>query len=198
VSGYPSYEALARSETRDVDYRIRTRQGISGIAVMAIHGGGIEPGTTEIAEAAAGDQHTFYTFSGIKTRGNTQLHITSRRFDEPVGRDIAQRARTVLTIHGCADSIEMVYMGGRHQRLKQHLKDALEQAGFAVSETARFPGINPRNICNTNKLGMGVQLEISRGLRRHLFPEDTRPHRKQPGEHFRAFIAALRQGLEHA
>jgi phage replication-related protein YjqB (UPF0714/DUF867 family) len=195
MSGYSSYAALARSETRDVDYRIHVHRGVSGIAVMAIHGGGIEPGTTEIAEATAAEQHTFYSFSGIKPKGNARLHITSREFDEPVGRAIARHARTVITIHGCADTIEMVYLGGRNAQLKERIRVALEQEGFPVGETSRFPGVNPKNICNINTLGMGVQLEISHGLRRRLFPEGAGPRRKPPGECFLAFVAALQGAL---
>jgi phage replication-related protein YjqB (UPF0714/DUF867 family) len=71
MTPYASYCALQVNETLGVDYRIRVRRGCSGIAVMAIHGGGIEPGTTEIAEAVAGDRHTFYTFSGLKPEGNS-------------------------------------------------------------------------------------------------------------------------------
>lgn len=195
MSGYGSYAALARSETRDVDYRINVHRGVSGIAVMAIHGGGIEPGTTEIAEATAAEQHTFYSFSGIKPKGNARLHITSRNFDEPVGRAIARQARTVITIHGCADTIEMVYLGGRHAQLKERIRMALEQAGFPVCGTSRFSGINPRNICNINTLGMGVQLEISHGLRRRLFPDGAGPRLKPPAQCFLTFVTALQVAL---
>jgi len=55
----------------------------SGIAILSIHGGDIEPGTTRIANAIAGWDHSFYTFEGIKTARNLSLHITSTRFDEP-------------------------------------------------------------------------------------------------------------------
>ena len=61
---------------------------------MAPHGGGIEPGTTEIAEAVAGHEHTFYSFSGVKARGNSVLHITSSRFDEPEGIAIAKEFKS--------------------------------------------------------------------------------------------------------
>ena len=98
---YHSYRELKENETEGQDYRIRKKWGPSGIAVMAPHGGGIEPGTTEIAEAVAGKAHTFYSFSGLKAKGNARLHITSRRFDEPVGVAIAEHSDVVLTIHGC-------------------------------------------------------------------------------------------------
>lgn len=50
---YRSYDNLCRNEVEDRDFRIRFRHGTSGIAIVAPHGGGIEPGTTEIAEAIA-------------------------------------------------------------------------------------------------------------------------------------------------
>ena len=69
---YSSYENLSKAEVVGKDYRIRKRHGTSGILLMAPHGGGIEPGTTEIAEAIAGKCHSFYTFSGIKPKGNAE------------------------------------------------------------------------------------------------------------------------------
>ncbi len=60
------------------------RSGSSGILVMAPHGGGIEPGTGDIADGVAGQHHSFYCFKGIKKQGNRALHITSNRFDEPL------------------------------------------------------------------------------------------------------------------
>ena len=66
MSKYRTFRQLSACETEDIDYRIRCRPGRTGIAVVAIHGGGIEPGTSEIAEAVAGDRHSFYTFRGIK------------------------------------------------------------------------------------------------------------------------------------
>ncbi len=64
---YSSYENLSQNEVVDWDYRIRTRHGNSGIVLIAPHGGGIEPGTTEIAEAIAGKCHSFYTLYDKKT-----------------------------------------------------------------------------------------------------------------------------------
>jgi poly-gamma-glutamate hydrolase-like protein len=53
-------------------------------ALVAPHGGGIEPGTSELADAIAASDLSFYTFEGLKPSGNTDLHITSTRFDEPM------------------------------------------------------------------------------------------------------------------
>jgi phage replication-related protein YjqB (UPF0714/DUF867 family) len=192
----PSFAALQTNEIIGIDYGIRTCNGRSGIAVMAIHGGGIEPGTTEIAEAVAGKAHTFYSFSGLKPSGNARLHISSRKFDEPIGLAVARRARTVITIHGCRDTKAITYLGGRHHRLKLQIKQALTASGFAAADSLRFPGINPKNICNKNRSGMGVQLEISIGMRRHLFEDITRLHRKRTTPDFIAYIHALQCGIE--
>ena len=192
----PSYAALQANETIGVGYRIRVSYGRSGIAVLAIHGGGIEPGTTEIAEAVAGEAHTFYSLSGLKASGNACLHISSRKFDEPLGLEIARHARTVITIHGCRDTKAITYLGGRHHRLKLQIKQALAAAGFAAVGGLRFPGINPKNICNKNRSGMGVQLEISIGMRKRLFEDITRLHRKRVTSCFLAYIHALQCGIE--
>jgi phage replication-related protein YjqB (UPF0714/DUF867 family) len=194
-ASYRSFALLQADETRDVDYRIRVRYGRSGIAIMAIHGGGIEPGTTEIAEAVAGDVHTYYTFSGLKPRGNACLHIPSRKFDEPQGIGIAGQARTVVTIHGCKGSTPVTYVGGRHHPLKREIKAALIGAGFPAADALRFPGVDPGNICNRNRLGMGGQLEISMAMRRCLFEDIARLHRKRVTPHFSAYVRALREGI---
>ncbi|MBU0987226.1 MAG: poly-gamma-glutamate hydrolase family protein, partial [Proteobacteria bacterium] len=140
---YQSFTELEKNEIEGKDYQIRKRYGPSGIAVMAPHGGGIEPGTTEIADAVSGSEHTFYTFSGLKKQGNAALHITSRQFDEPQGNQIVADAKTVLTIHGFKGNEKLVYIGGRDKRLKACLRKALIEANFIVREIKRYPGENP-------------------------------------------------------
>ena len=96
---YGNYCQLRQNEKEGEDYQVHVRRGISGILVMAPNGGGIEPGTTEIADAVAGDEHSFYSFEGLKRRENLSLHITSRRFDEPVGVRMAKDSETVRNLH---------------------------------------------------------------------------------------------------
>ena len=192
---YQSFEDLAAAETEGVDFHIRKRSGRSGIAVIAIHGGGIEPGTTEIAEAVAGDRHAFYTFSGLKQFRNFDLHITSRRFDEPRGEDLVKRSTTVLSIHGCGDTVPMIYIGGQNTELRRRIQTALEDAGFRVRKAVRFPGLSPMNICNRCLTGEGVQLEFCAGLRRMLFENMARPVRKNPTPLFNRLVEALRIAL---
>ncbi len=194
---YNSYEKLSRHQAEGIDYRIRIHHGRTHTAVMAPHGGGIEPGTTEIAEAIAGGDHTFYTFSGIKPSGNQVLHITSRNFDEPRAVAIAQQARTLITIHGCRENEKSILLGGRDNLLLTALVREFLKAGFNARRSSRFPATNPLNICNRNPLGRGVQLEITLGLRRTMFKKITRLFRKETTPVFDRFVKTVRTCLDH-
>ena len=168
---YSSYADLQQVEQEGKDYRIHVRQGTSNIAVMAPHGGGIEPGTFEIADAVAGSEHYFYCFEGIKKSRNFRLHLTSTQFDEDRGVGVAEGVQIVVAIHGSSENEEVVYLGGLQTGLKQQIRARLTEAGFVVKESPRtaLQGRNPANICNRGASGAGVQLEISRGLRQKLF-----------------------------
>jgi phage replication-related protein YjqB (UPF0714/DUF867 family) len=192
---YNNYRQLNENETKGRDYLIHFRHEKSGILVMAPHGGEIEPGTTEIADAVAGDEHSFYCFDGLKKRGNWDLHITSRQFDEPIGIDIAKNSQTIVTMHGCKEKGKIIYIGGRDKPLKEKIIKATKLAGFAIKESLRHPGINELNICNRSRTGMGVQLEISMGLRRTMFQDISRIKRKKTTEIFAEFISAVRSAL---
>jgi phage replication-related protein YjqB (UPF0714/DUF867 family) len=193
---YRSFKELASGEVEDVDYRIRYHEGKSNIAIMAIHGGGIEPGTTEIAEETAGDRHSFYSFSGLKKSGNFVLHITSRRFDEPQGLAIARQAETILSIHGCGDQNLMILIGGKDTQLKDKIQKTLHKAGFQSKPSVRFPGLSPLNICNRCRSGAGVQLEICYGLRIRMFESLLRSGRHKTTAVFHRFVDALKFAID--
>ncbi len=179
---YPDFENLEKNESRGADYRILWRVGTSGIAVFSIHGGEIEPGTTRIANAIAGWEHSFYAFEGTKTSGNLALHITSNRFDEPKAMEIVRQSEIVISIHGSAKTKPLVELGGLDEELKHRILHELRDAGFQAEERDRLPfcATNRTNICNLCGRGMGAQMEISRGLRatmfRNLTPEGRRYH----------------------
>lgn len=170
---YPDYSELKKSETEGKDYIIRSRNIQSCIAVLAPHGGGIEPGTLDIADQIAGNDFSFYAFTGLKNSGNSDLHIDSTHYNEPVCLEITEDASTVLTVHGCRDEKEVVYIGGRHLELKLKLSFALKNTGFNIIDCKdkNLKGSSEKNICNRGKSKKGVQLEISIGLRRKMFPD---------------------------
>ena len=195
---YKNFNELQQHEEEGVDYDIQMRKGISGIAVIAPHGGGIEPGTVDIADSVAGGEHGFYCFKGIKKRGNSDLHITSDKFDEPNGIRIAEEADFVLAIHGCSGTEEVIFIGGNDIEFRKRLSYALVQAGFIVKGNPRsgLEGITPTNICNRGRTGRGGQIELSQGLREKMFEDlaDSAGRRKR--KEFFDLVAVLRKVLD--
>lgn len=194
---YTDFNELERNERQGEDYAILYRKADSKVAIMAPHGGGIEPGTFEIADAIAGNEHTFYAFKGIKKSGNKILHINSNRYDEPTGLKTSENASVVISIHGCRYKKEIVFIGGKNNELKQKIMYALKTAGLksVISELPGLRGISPENICNRCKSGKGVQLEISRGLREKMFDNlDQRSLRKKR-EDFYKFVNAIKEAI---
>lgn len=194
---YANYADLNRHEIIGKDYVILSRKGSSRIAVIAVHGGGIEPGTVDIADFIAGAEHTFYAFKGIKKKRNAVLHISSTRFDEPEGITIAENAEIVISIHGYHGKNETVFVGGGNRSLKEKICNALKKAGFnpEISAEEYLHGEHPENICNRCLSGEGVQLEISRGLREKMFDNLGKRSLRKRNKLFFRFVETLREAL---
>ena len=194
-----SYTELQQQGYREgSDFRIHTRTGSSGVLVLAPHGGGIEPGTSELARAVAGEEHALYLFEGIQRGDNKPLHITSTHFDEPRCLQMLAETRFVLALHGCNGQKPRLYIGGLFTDARQALQEAFLKAGFPVEENVppALKGRSPRNICNLGQNGQGLQLELSLGLRRLLFKDLTRAGRQQPTELFEGFVGVCREGIQ--
>lgn len=183
-------------ETPEVGYRIQWRWGQTGIAVMAPHGGGIEPGTSEVAKAVAEPLHSFYHLDGLKRKGNGRLHITSTLFDEPVALEMARRSWKLVTVHGCEGTRPVVYLGGLDLELQTRVASALAGCGFSTATHPFFRGDQKNNLCNRGSSGTGLQLELSQGLRASLFERLNRSGRKHPTPVFYRFVAALKAVLD--
>lgn len=197
---YPDFATLSRHERAGVDFRISARQGKSQFAIVAIHGGGIEPGTSEIADALSAPDWSYYAFEASKSKGNADLHITSTRFDEPMCLALIGRSKVVVTIHGehsKADG-EGVFLGGLDTALGRRIATALKAKGFTVSRhpDPRLQGLERTNVCNRGTSRKGVQLELSRTVRSQMFRSLSRAGRKHPTARFRAFVAAVRGALD--
>lgn len=194
---YPNYAVLAASEDEGADFRVRFRFSGSPVAVIAPHGGGIEAGTSEIADAVAGREHSFYAFEGMRGHENSDLHLTSARFDEPRALQVAGRSEVVVAIHGRNRDDEIVFLGGLCEELILHLAAALERAGFRTGrhDEPGYSGTDPDNICNRGRSGRGVQLELPRGLRLRLFPALNAAGRRVRTCRFRRFNNALKGAL---
>jgi Phage-related replication protein len=165
---YSSYASLKSHKTINVDYKIVSRDTASSTAVIAIHGGTIEFETTQIADTVASKGgYDFYSFEGLKS-GST-LHITATKFDEPIARSLVKKSNKTLSIHGCTGSSQVTYIGGLDKTLAAKVKSALQAAGFKTATApSSLGGTASANICNSNSIHQGVQLELSSGMRKQL------------------------------
>ncbi len=171
IDTYENYRKLARFQKRGKDFSIILRLADEKVAVIAIHGGKIEAGTTEIAEAIVAEDLSFYSFIGKKLRGNyTYLHITSTKFDEPNCLNFLQSCSTAVSIHGEKNKKKsFIMVGGGDRVLAKKIISSLKGARFVIKKPTRgVGGLSRRNICNRCKSRKGVQLEISRKLRDDL------------------------------
>jgi phage replication-related protein YjqB (UPF0714/DUF867 family) len=164
---YCDFADLAAHETEGEDYRITVlSRPSSGIAVIAPHGGLIEPRTGDIARAIAGEEFNLYVFEGSKPSGNQALHVTSHRFDECSCLALLRGCSHAITVHGYTGYNEAVLLGGLDVDLKACMAELLRQAGFTVKISGhRFQAAEPANVCNRSRTGRGVQLELSRYIR---------------------------------
>src|SRR5260221_5347247 len=195
-SWYKSFAELNAVEKNGLSFRVQVKNRKTACAVIAPHGGGIEPGTTELAIAIAGWSFSLYTFDGIRLDGNELLHITSTLFDEPKRVSFVRGSNHVLAIHGCGGMDKIVYVGGLDSKLGDQIVLSLLNAEFeAVRATTQFVGTQPENICNRGRSGRGVQLEISEGLRRLMFKSLDREGRRETKPTFRNFVNAIQQVL---
>ena len=171
VDKYKSFNELAQHEIEGQDFEIADREAGSVFVIIAMHGGAIEFGTSEIADAIAGKNFSFYTFKGIKEHGNADLHITSTHFDEPRAISLLRKSKVAITVHGRNKEDRIVYVGGLHLQIKRQIISTLKRAGFRAThqDYASFKGLNTKNICNLGQSKTGVQLEISKGLRKTFF-----------------------------
>lgn len=201
---YANYAELAAAETENVDYERRT-VAVTGAtwSSIAIHGGGIEPGSGEIARRVALDLMTHYEFAGIKTSGNSVLHITSTHFDEP--NCVALVAPTVRTLsfHGFTGTTGYAetVVGGLDTTMAAAIAAKLRSAGFTIAATSyEMDGTDPTNIVNENSISAGVQLELSYAQRQaFMVGGDLSRANRDAGNYtdaFATYAAAVRAAYE--
>jgi len=169
---YRTFAELSAVEIRGKDYDIFVTNRDSDVAVIAPHGGEIEPHTTLIAEAIANQIYSFYSFSGlIPGRPHGDLHVASTRFREPKCWALVPNCDIVVAIHGRRDrdEPETVWIGGADTILGEAIRKELEAEKFVARiERGEIAGDDSNNICNCGRSGKGVQLEIPRTLRQEL------------------------------
>jgi len=188
------------------NYNIEFNDFVSPITVIAIHGGGIEGGTTEVArELSKLGKYKFFSFKGLiddelDSSENLKLHVTSNKFTNKMCMDMIVDSCSVISIHGADESNELTYVGGRNYLHKEFIKYELKLAGFEVPNKIRIglEGYSVNNICNKNYKNGGVQLELSKGLRKLMFGDDwrTKIGRSKPNVYFHKYIYAIHIGTQ--
>ncbi|MCI0466088.1 MAG: poly-gamma-glutamate hydrolase family protein [Beijerinckiaceae bacterium] len=181
--------------------------------VMAIHGGGIEPGTSEIALAVAGYHpatfatpvdgyglHDFWLFEGLLPKNNGKLHVTSIHYDDPIAIELVQNAQRCISLHGCTDeqANDKIQIGGLDFELRGIVLAELDAADIPaeITENKDLKGEEPANIANKTKTGGGVQIELGTSYRASLFGINKRQHRKNTTrDPFWLLAGALRKAM---
>ena len=195
---YANYAQLTAAEREGIDFEVcvLVRNDVPTV-VLAPHGGGIEPGTSEVAKWIAGEDLSYAVFEGRKSTRNSRLHIASTSFDEPCCLALVQAADYVFAIHGEGSQEPVVYLGGRDAALGERIRTALESDGYSVERHANpdLQGMAPANVCNRGRRRAGVQLELSSGLRKMFFDSLNAVGRLRPTRQLGHFAAAVRRGL---
>jgi phage replication-related protein YjqB (UPF0714/DUF867 family) len=183
---YGSVSELMRHHVEGIDYSIETVQRRSPMAVIAPHAGKIEPMTGEIAQAVAGDEHSFYAFRGLMPDAFATLHVTSTRFDEPRCLELLAASEIVVAVHGLSEG-DAALLGGRDQAMRDSMAE-LTRAGFTARavDSGPFSATDPANICNRGGSKAGVQIELPRAVRDEL---------RDSTEHFTTFVTAVRAAI---
>jgi phage replication-related protein YjqB (UPF0714/DUF867 family) len=177
-------------------YEIQCHDGRrSGLKLFAPHGGCIEPCTGGLVVELAGDEFDYYVFRGMmKENCFRNLHVSSTRYDEPTCRRMAGEALLAIAVHGCSSEREFIEIGGGNGELSALLQTRLQQQGLpAVHATGRRSGEDPKNFINCARY-QGVQIELSAGFRRTLFPEFPSMRQRHPAN-VRLFLDAVRPWL---
>lgn len=195
---FEHFTALSHEYQENTHYRIEWEDRSRKILILAPHGGGIEPGTSELARAIAGKCFSLYTFEGLLKTHNKDLHITSHHFDEPGAVELARKSEMVLAIHGCKGPKPMIHIGGTHVELKERLFNILKDQGYPVIVPVRgkFAARISTNICNQSRTGQGVQLEFSTGIRRQMFQSLCSRGRGVTKPFFHEFVQSIQEALE--
>lgn len=102
--------ALATSTRclKDRDYQVTVRERDSDVVVLSLHGGHIEPDSSELAQALSSKyNYSLYDFSahGSASCLGTlddfdRLHITAANFDDPAAVRMVSRHNKAVAIHG--------------------------------------------------------------------------------------------------
>jgi len=199
---YSSYAQMARSEKRDIDFKVVYRHGSKSFLIAAPHGGGIEPGSSELADAIAGDTYGFYSFYGLK-KDPSALYLPSTGFDEPELMRVTKNYSATISVHVIEGSDSLIYIGGSNRQLADAIAGALGAKGYLVKVPPTFSSaFSSSNFINRSVPG-GVQIEITSALVGGMFrgpvsSERIRTDKTRRTAEFSRFVDAVRLVLDRS
>ncbi|MFG2643087.1 poly-gamma-glutamate hydrolase family protein [Streptomyces sp. NPDC048370] len=166
------YQALAGQEGTTFSRRFRRHEQfdtsmttvapVRRTAILALHGGGIEIGTSELCLGIAGYSpsdaagapilptvHDYWMFEGLLSQDNRDLHVTSKNCDDHVALSTAASHLNVLSLHGCQfDQLKLptgtypptgdrrvAVVGGLNKAFRTALVQELNAAGFPAIDS---------------------------------------------------------------
>jgi phage replication-related protein YjqB (UPF0714/DUF867 family) len=197
---YSSVLAIKQRFAEGRDYRIRYKDHGSWATIISPHGGYIEPGTSAVARAIAGNTYNFFDFQALRRGSAQEFHVTATKFRDPVLSMLLETSVVAVSVHcmGTHGSA-VIWLGGLNRRLKELTLAALEERGFAVDPDApRYKGESPQNVVNL-PARQGVQLELSAELLASLFAGKScfysSGRRPRTSFRFAELVSAVRSAL---
>jgi phage replication-related protein YjqB (UPF0714/DUF867 family) len=174
-----------------IDERRRSR-----VKLFAPHGGCIEPCTGNLAIEIASGVYDYYIFQGMMKKDCFRtLHVTSTHYNEPRCRTMAEEALVAVAIHGCDGEKSFIELGGGNRILAFNLQQHLLKKGYtAIEAPIHRRGEDESNFINKARF-KGIQLELSSGFRRSLFPSFPKVLQRHPIT-LPAFVSALREWID--
>ena len=159
-------------EDREVQEYLRLE---GPLGLIALHGGGIEPGTEEIARFVAYHSGaSLYVYAGRRSGGNLSLHRPShdgKAEKRTLFVEFLNHVKAAISIHGHGRGQDRVYVGGLHQSMVQRFVGLVRPALFEYEWIANpkiiplgLRGQSPNNVVNLPPHG-GMQLELPLKLR---------------------------------
>ncbi|MCU5747071.1 poly-gamma-glutamate hydrolase family protein [Staphylococcus sp. SQ8-PEA] len=202
---YKNFSDLKKHTREGKDWKISDKHTSSSTIITAIHGGGIEPGTSEVAkEISKKGDYKLYTFEALRKSGNQDLHVTSTHYNEPILLNMMKKSTHAVSIHGMEADKSVVYIGGKDKKLRHAIRNNLRDKGFKVDESPDYlQGDSNDNITNQNDSNAGVQLELSHGLRKTFFKHgdfdrDARDNKSNYRKKLYRFSEAVSNGIKEA
>jgi len=199
MTPYREFAELVLHTIKDKDYCFVVTNQSADVTVACIHGGGIEPLTSELAAAIAGQQYNLYDFRGLRAQGNEMLRIPVARFDEVRLRSLMDRSQVGVSIQGIPGSDTAIHLGGSNKHLREITHQHLEGAGFEIGGPVSVRASHDPSLFFNWPAQGGMQIELTTALREQMLAgplegfgwEDA--SRWQPL--FHTFVEAVRAAL---